>query len=235
MADRPPIEPPLPPAALRRLTDRLAGLVRSEIEATLTRRLPDARRSLGELILLGTALICLVFTLGGVSWAAAVLLSDRLPSWGAAFIVAGWWLLVGLLVLWGLRRRLPADERYLGLIRIPGPERQALLRQRAHNDRVHAGQEMSETLAEVLASVTRTAATQGTQVMGAAVKEGVQETVAATKDGVHDVTERAAGVVQGGGRALAGATRLAAAPGRLAIGLTLRALTRVGPGSGRPN
>jgi hypothetical protein len=218
------------PAMLLRFTDRLAGLVRSEIETTVTQRLPVVRRSLGELVLLGIGLVCLLVTLGGLSWGAVALISERAPAWAAAVVVAGCRLLVSLAVLRRLQRCLPADGRHLGVLRIPGPERQALLRQRAHNDRARAGRELSETLAEVLAAVARAAAAQGTQAMGAAVEGGVEETIAATKDGVQDVTGRAAGqLVQGGGRAIAGATRMAGAPGRLAIGLALRALAKGDP------
>jgi hypothetical protein len=214
---------------LERLGHQIAGLMRREIEVALAERLPAARRSLGEVGLLGFLLAVSLLALGGLSWGAGALLSRVLPTWGAAFAVAGAWLTVGLVILRVLRRRLPSEAAYLGVVRMPGPALEAVLLQRSLNNRVRAQREVAETLQRVMESFAATAAGQGTEALGAAVKEGAGEVLSLTKQEMQSAAETASSdMARQGGRALRGLAGALSAPGRLAAGLAL-----TGFGAGR--
>jgi hypothetical protein len=175
--------------------------------------------------------VCATFALGGLSWGAGALLSREIPPWAAAFAVAALWVTAGLVILRALRRRLPPGERCLGVLRLPGVEREAVVRQQAHNARVRAERELSETAEDILRSLARSLAAQGTEAVGTAVKEGVQDTISTTSEGVQNATGQAASRLAHGGRtALRGAVGTVTAPGRLAVGLALEILGRESAG-----
>jgi hypothetical protein len=203
--------------------------MRREIEVALAERLPAARRSLGEIGLLGILLGVSLLALGGLSWGLGVLLSRVLPTWGAAFAVAGTWLTVGLVIVRVLRRRLPSDAAYLGVVRMPGPDLEAVLLQRSLNNRVRAERDVAVTLQRVMESFAATAAGRGTEALGTAMKEGAGQVLSLTKQEMQSAAGTASSdVARHGGRALRGLAGALSAPGRLAAGLVL-----TGFGAGR--
>ena len=81
------------------LAHDVAVLLRRDLELGAVQHAAQLRQTAAELVVAMAAAAALLLGLAAASWAAVLGLASALPSWAAALIVAGAWILAGLLLL----------------------------------------------------------------------------------------------------------------------------------------
>jgi uncharacterized membrane protein YqjE len=79
---------------VRDLTEQTSRLVRQEVRLARTEMQTKAREAASAAVLFAVAAVAAFFVLWALSWAAIEGLSETLPGWASALIVAGAWALI---------------------------------------------------------------------------------------------------------------------------------------------
>ena len=200
-------------------------LVLREVELTTSRHIPELRRAVRDLSVVGGIGVAFVTAFVLANWAIVLALSPSLPAWRAPLVLMAAWAAVGgLLLVFVLRR----TERVLGWewwrAASADPAETVQTREQARDEAQHS---LRESLQQFAGAVAREA---GVLVAAAVVPlaGGAAEAGEKVLDAVDEVTDVIEEKLPGGG-VINRVTDLALKPGRYALDAVSKGLKRDEP------
>jgi hypothetical protein len=176
---------------------RAAGLLAfREAQLSATRHAPEVRRAILDVAIALGIVLAFLTAFALANWAAVSALSGPLPSWAAPLVVAGAWILIGILLLVFVMNR---GDRVFGWrqLRMLGAdsEQKIIEREKARDE---AQQGMRDSLERLAGGV----GSQAAVLVSAAVipvAGGVVEAGEDILDGIDEFTDDIAEAMPGGG------------------------------------
>jgi hypothetical protein len=136
-----------------------------DVELAAAERLPEARRAASEVAVAAGGLVALLFAAAALSWAAGIGLSDAIPGWACALVIAGAWLITAAVLL---------RHDYARQLRSRfSPESQAAVIASNQAERQQAEQEIRHTAERLAEALLKKAEAQGLRAASTAAERGV--------------------------------------------------------------
>jgi hypothetical protein len=197
-------------ALFGQLTQDLAGLLREELEFAAMERVPAIRMALVELTAFAMVGVAAIFALAAASWAAGAGLSEAMPGWAAALVLAAVWAVVAAGLLLVLGRRMTRRDPRLQWFLHPDP----VALERAHDEaRAAAELAVRTSAAEFAGAAVREVATGGLS----AARDEVEDVVDDVQDEVMDVVGESEQELAQSRGLVESATTVALLPARIAF------------------
>jgi hypothetical protein len=163
------------------LANELSQLVRMDVELAAAERLPELRRAASEVAVAAGGLIALLFAVAALSWAGGIGLTHAIPSWSAALVIAGVWLIIAAVLLRHdyarkLRNRFSTESQTAAIT-----SNQA--------ERKQAEQEIRQTAERLAEALLKEAETQGVRAASTAAEHGIHAAEHEASHLLHQLAE----------------------------------------------
>jgi hypothetical protein len=163
-------------------------LVFRELQLAGSRQVPAARRTGKDLAVAAVAIVALATAFALANWAAVAALSDVLPGWLAALVLAAAWAAVGIVLLVVARRRLRAHGTWGGAALALGE------RERMRDEAEAELRRTLDRLAEAIAAEAQARARDAVESAADSVLDVGEELL----DAADDLTDTVEAAVPGG-------------------------------------
>lgn len=182
---------------VERLGRDATALTFYEAQLAAARRVPQVREALQGIVVVALIALAFVTAFALANWAAASGLSNVVPDWAAALILAAGWTLVGLVLLAVVRRRTKdlREWKWVPVLMGGSPEP---LREDLEAAAEGARERLRDTLEQLSGAVASEAASAMVPLAGG-MADGVLEASGDILESTEDFVESLAEDVPGGG------------------------------------